>query len=103
MSITDARATRMWHVFRDDDADFSPYETRTPEDVIAFGEPGYPVNGPAAPLAAESATWDFSREDATPELALNRAIWKSVKGRESRMPRPKHQHIIGSVPNDEAE
>ena len=54
-------------------------------------------------MAAESATWDFSREDATPEVALNEAIWKSVKGRDSRMPRPRHEHIIGSRPNDEDE
>ena len=40
-------------------------------------------------------------EDATPEVALNEAIWKSIKGRDSRMPRPKHTKIIGSRPNDE--
>jgi YVTN family beta-propeller protein len=103
MSISDERAPRMWHIFRDDGADFSPYDVRQPQAVIPFDEPGYPVNGQNAPLAEESATWDFSREDATPELALNRAIWKSVKGRDSRMPKPKHKYIIGSVPNDEAE
>ena len=103
MSITDARAARMWHIFRDDGADFSPFVTRRPADVTPFGEPGYPVDGANAPLADLVGDVDFSREDATPELALNRAIWKSVKGRESHMPRPKHQRIIGSLPNDEAE
>jgi hypothetical protein len=26
-----------------------------------------------------------------------------VKGRYARMPRPRHEHIIGSTPNDEEE
>jgi hypothetical protein len=41
--------------------------------------------------------------DATPEIALNESIWKSVKGRRARMPRPRHEHIVGSVPTDEGE
>jgi hypothetical protein len=69
--------------------------------VTPYGEPGAPVNGAAAPMAAQSASWDFSKEDATPEIALNRAIWESVKGRHSRMPAPRHVKIIGSVPNDD--
>jgi hypothetical protein len=52
-------------------------------------------------MAKASSSWDFSKQDATPEVALNRAIWKSVKGRRSRMPAPRHVRIIGSQPNDE--
>ena len=59
------------------------------------------MNGQAAPMAAQAAKWDFSTEDATPEIGLNRAIWKSIKGRDSVMPAPKHEKIIGSRPNDE--
>jgi hypothetical protein len=51
-------------------------------------------------MAAQAASWDFTKQDATPEIALNRAIWKSVKGAASQMPAPRHQKIIGSVPND---
>jgi hypothetical protein len=51
-------------------------------------------------MAAASATWDFSRQDATPEIALNEAIWASVKGRNSQMPAPRHDYIIGSQPAD---
>jgi YVTN family beta-propeller protein len=101
MSITDARVTRMWKAFTDE-PDLTPYDASMPA-VIPFGEPGAPVNGAAAPLAAESATWDFSREDAAPEVALNEAIWKSVKGKASKMPAPKHEHIIGSTPTDEGD
>jgi hypothetical protein len=99
MSITDQRVSRMWKLFGDR-PDLTPYDASRPS-VIPFGEAGAPVNGAAAPMAAASATWDFSRQDATPEIALNEAIWKSVKGRGHEMPRPRHEHIIGSRPNDE--
>lgn len=54
-------------------------------------------------MAAQAARWDLKDADAAPEIALNRAIWKSVKGRRSRMPLPRHDLIVGSAPNDEAE
>jgi YVTN family beta-propeller protein len=101
MSINDERVARMWKIFRDD-PDLTPYDALSPKET-PFGMDGFEVNGAAAPMAAQSATWDFSREDATPEIALNEAIWKSIKGHDSRMPRPKHEHIIGSRPNDEDE
>jgi YVTN family beta-propeller protein len=99
MSIVDERVSRMWKLFGNQ-PDLTPYDAIQPE-ITPFGEAGAPVNARSAPMAAQSATWDFSREDATPDLALDRAIWKSVKGRDSRMPQPRHEHIIGSRPNDE--
>jgi hypothetical protein len=99
MGIVDQRVSRMWKLFRDT-PDLTPYDASQPT-ITPFGEPGAPVNGASAPMAAASATWDFSRQDATPEIALNEAIWKSVRGRDSKMPRPRHEHIIGSRPNDE--
>jgi hypothetical protein len=80
--------------------DLRPYDALTPA-IVPFGEPDAPVNPPAAPMAKQSASWGFETEDAQPEIALNRAIWKSVKGRASRMPAPRHDHIIGSRPTDE--
>jgi hypothetical protein len=77
-----------------------PYDAITPT-VVPFGDPSAPVNPPTAPMAAESARWDFSKGDDQPEVALNRAIWKSIKGRDSTMPRPRHELIVGTVPNDE--
>ncbi|MEA2148346.1 MAG: hypothetical protein QOD69_176 [Solirubrobacteraceae bacterium] len=100
MTITDQRATRMWADFARH-ADITPYTARTPT-VIPYGSPGYPTNAPTAPMAAEAARWDLADADAAPEIALNRSIWKSVKGRRSRMPQPRHTHIIGSMPNDGA-
>jgi hypothetical protein len=99
MTITDQRATRMWADFGGH-ADLTPYTARTPT-VIPYGEPGYPRNPAGAPMAAQAARWDLDDADAAPEIALNESIWKSVKGRRARMPRPRHAHIIGSMPNDE--
>jgi hypothetical protein len=43
-------------------------------------------NAPNAPLAKESASMDFGREDRAPERPPDQAIWKSVKGAGSPMP-----------------
>ncbi len=99
MSITDARASRMWGPWARR-PQLAPYDALQPT-VVPFGEPGAPVNGAAAPMAAQAKTWDLEDADAAPEIALNRSIWKSVKGRGSAMPAPRHVHIIGSRPNDE--
>ncbi len=69
--------------------------------MVAFGEPNAPINGAAAPMARAAATWDLSKEDRGPEIALNESIWKSIKGRTSRMPRPRHERIIGTNATDE--
>jgi hypothetical protein len=99
MAITDARANRMWGAFVDK-PNLTPYDAVTPK-VVPFGEPGAPTNPANAPMAAQAAKWNLKVADATPEIALNQAIWKSVKGRHATMPAPKHGRIIGSRPNDE--
>jgi phospholipase C len=99
MSITDARANRMWGAFTSK-ANTRPYEAIAPK-IVPFGDPGAPVNGATAPMARASASWDLADADAAPELALNQAIWKSIRGRSARMPRPRHDRIVGSRPNDE--
>jgi hypothetical protein len=101
MSITDARASRMWGAFVNQPT-LTPYEAITPS-VVPFGAPGAPTNPATAPMARASASWDLEGADAAPELALNRAIWKSIRGRRSTMPDPRHEVIIGSRPNDENE
>jgi len=56
-------------------------------------------------MARAALSWDFAKEDATPEIGLNQAIWKSVKGRHSKMPRPRPRHDLTSArsQNDEEE
>jgi len=100
MAIGDQRGVRMWKGFSGT-PNMAPYEARTPS-VVPFGAPGAQLNPPTAPLATASAKWNFQIEDATPEIGLNEAIWKSVKGRNSEMPAPKHSYIVGSVPADAA-
>jgi phospholipase C len=100
MSITDARASRMWASFTAHPR-YRPYNAIQPA-VTPFGDPGSPVNAAGAAMAKASTSWDFAKEDRAPEIALNRAIWKSIKGPQARMPAPRHTRIIGSKPNDEA-
>jgi YVTN family beta-propeller protein len=98
MSISDQRATRMWKGFSRT-PNFRPYDPITPK-VIPYGDKGAPTNASNAPLAKAASRWNFSVEDATPEIGLNQAIWKSVRGRRAQMPAPRHGHIIGSQPAD---
>ena len=98
MTIVDRRATRMWKGFARK-PDFRPYDAIRPS-VIPMGAEGAPVNASNAPLASASRRWNFNVEDATPEIPLNEAIWRSIKGRRSDMPDPRHDYIIGSQPAD---
>jgi hypothetical protein len=91
----------MWGSFTND-PDFRAYTAKQPT-VIPYGDPGAPINGASAPMAATAARWNFRKEDQAPEIALNRSIWKSIKGRRSKMPAPRHEHTIGSRPNDEGD
>jgi YVTN family beta-propeller protein len=101
MSIVDQRVSRMWRGWSARPR-LRPYQALTPR-VVPFGDPGAPVNPPTAPMARASRSWNFAKEDATPEIGLNRAIWKSIRGREARMPAPRHERIIGTRANDEEE
>jgi YVTN family beta-propeller protein len=81
LSQHDASATPMTAVFSDA-PDPAPYTHRE------TGIPFYEMNPDGAPMQAESNSWDFSKEDEAPEVALNEAIWKSVRGAEAEMPAP---------------
>jgi YVTN family beta-propeller protein len=99
MTVTDSRAAQMWRAFGSVPR-LAAYDAIQP-DVIPFGDPGYPTNGASAPMARAAANWDLHDADAAPEIALNKSIWKSVKGRHSKMPEPRHDLIVGSTPNDD--
>jgi hypothetical protein len=86
MSIFDQRATRMWASFAPT-ADMRAF-TVLPTRVVPFGDPGYPVNHARSPLAAASAAQDYSVPDGPDEHILNEAIWRSIRGGDSRMPGP---------------
>jgi hypothetical protein len=61
-----------------------------PHDAVKPDQPLNEMNTSLSVMAFRSAAMDFSREDRAPERLLNEAIWKSVKGANSRMPAPKH-------------
>jgi hypothetical protein len=99
MAISDQRAIRMWKGFSSK-PNLAPYDARMPS-VVPVGRSDAQLNTPSAPMAAASARWNFDVEDATPEIALNEAIWKSVHGRKAEMPAPRHTFIVGSQPADD--
>jgi hypothetical protein len=98
MAIGDQRAIRMWKGFSRK-ANLTRYNAKMPP-VVPFGTAGSERNASNAPLAAASSGWNFAIEDATPEIPLNRAIWKSIRGRMSPLPASRHDYIIGSQPVD---
>jgi hypothetical protein len=101
MSIVDARAPSMWSAFTSK-PNFAPYDSLTPS-IPPFGGGAFPVNSSSAPMAAAAAKWNLKDADDAPDVGLNQAIWKSVKGRSSQMPAPRHDKIAGSgaVPGDD--
>jgi hypothetical protein len=60
----------------------TPFTATTPRQSLTQ------VNPANAPMAAQSARMDFSNADLAPEQELNQAIWESVKGAASPMPKP---------------
>jgi hypothetical protein len=99
MTISDQRAVRMWKGFARA-PNLAPYDAITPA-VTPFGAPGAQLNAPSAPMAAKSSSWNFAIEDATPEIPLNQAIWKSIHGRDASAPAPRHDRIVGSQPAED--
>ena len=51
-------------------------------------------NLPGAYGSQQSASMDFSVEDRAPEVLLNEIIWRSVKGKDSRMPPPRRSVFV---------
>jgi YVTN family beta-propeller protein len=79
----DAYATPMLGSFTNR-PNFAPYRAIKPS------QPLDEVNGPTAPMAAQSAAQDLTAEDRIDEQLFNEAIWKSVKGADSVMPAPRY-------------
>ena len=73
-----------------DKPDLTPYVAATPERSLTES------NQPTAAMARASARMDFSSEDRAPADELNVAIWKSVRGRNSTMPAPRHVLGVGT-------
>ena len=79
----DATATPMVRSFTNH-PNPAPYSAIVPKQSLDQ------MNAASAPMAALSASWDFSQEDRAPEDLLNRAIWEGVRGAGSKLPAPRH-------------
>jgi DNA-binding beta-propeller fold protein YncE len=85
MSQFDAAATPMFNCFQPA-ADTRPYEALPP---------GVNIEETNTRMAWGSGLqMNFAQEDATDEILLNEAVWKSVRGADSSMPAPVHVAFV---------
>ncbi|WP_440603450.1 beta-propeller fold lactonase family protein [Bacillus sp. GB_SG_008] len=82
MTQFDAAATPMVNSFTDK-PNYNPYKAIVPKQSLDE------LNPKNAPMAAESAQMNLEVSDSASEPLLNEAIWKSIKGANSKMPEPK--------------
>ncbi|MBC6491435.1 beta-propeller fold lactonase family protein [Flavihumibacter stibioxidans] len=87
MSQYDAAATPMWRCFSKttDPTGF----VSVPSNVDLNDK-----NVANTPSAVKSAAFDFSKEDAIPDLVFSEVIWKAVKGEHSEMPAPRRSAFL---------
>lgn len=88
----DAQATPMFNSFTNK-PDFTPYTAVKPPQQVLSAR-----NGQNAPMAAQAARQDFTKEDKVDQQTANQAIWQSVKGAGSPMPAPVHPAGFAAPP-----
>jgi hypothetical protein len=86
----DASATPMFNSFTNH-PNFTPYTAVKPAASVLTA-----VNGPNAPLTAQTSKMDYTQEDRLNDDLANLAIWQSVKG--AGVPYPGAQHNVIPVP-----
>jgi hypothetical protein len=94
MTQFDAAATPMFNAFQAK-PDLRPYDL-VPAEVDLTARNTVKSWGSAA-----SGKMDFTKEDATPEQALNEIIWHSVRGAASPMPAPVHAAFVFGYSKDD--
>jgi YVTN family beta-propeller protein len=87
MSQYDAAATPLYECFTPK-ADLSPYVVKPAN--VDIEQRNIAVNE----SSKRSEQFNFAKEDAAPDLALNEVVWKSVKGEQSVMPSPKRSAFV---------
>jgi YVTN family beta-propeller protein len=90
MSQYDAAATPMWNCFTSI-PDTSAFHS-LPANVD-INERNVAINI----LSAESAKFDFTREDRVPENAFNAVLWKAIKGLDAIVPVPRRAAFLKSA------
>jgi len=78
--------------FVDSPVNDGPYEATLPsKEIICDQAPKLSAKShPMHPLMVKSAKMDFDHPDSAPSRQLNEVIWKSVKGMNSQVPKPRH-------------
>ena len=87
MSQYDAAAMPLFECFTSK-PDFSPFAAKAPQ--VSLDERNVAVNE----SSRRSDKFNFTKEDAVPDLDLNEVIWKYVKGENSVMPAPKRSAFV---------
>ena len=87
MSQYDAAAEPMWRCFS---SQFNGELFLAVPALVDLNEKNI-KNTPSARL---SETFDFSKEDAIPDLVFSEVIWKAVKGEGSKMPAPRRSAFL---------
>jgi YVTN family beta-propeller protein len=96
MSQYDAAATPMWRCFTNT-PDLTPFKS------IAANVDLNEVNTQTTASSKLSMQFDFSKEDAAPDLLFSEVIWKAVKGEASVMPAPRRSAFLRVIEEDEDE
>ncbi len=94
MTQFDLSSTPVLHSITDN-ADFTSYKAEQPLIDIES------TNTAAAYGSKRSAEFNFASEDDIPDVELNEIIWKSIKGKDSKMPPPVRSAFRTSVPSPE--
>jgi len=94
MSQYDAAATPLWRCF-----------TSTP-DVSAFNSLPANIdlnntNTAVNKLSVKSETFNFSKEDAVPDLEFTKVLWQGIKGMNSLVPAPRRAAFLTVNKNDD--
>jgi YVTN family beta-propeller protein len=87
MSQYDAAAVPLYACFTNT-PDFTPYKVKPAN--IDLERRNISINE----SSRRSEAFNFSKEDAAPDLELNEVIWKAIKGEHSIMPAPKRSAFV---------
>ncbi len=87
MSQYDAAAVPLFSCFTNQ-PDFTPYIAKQPG--VSLDERNTASNN----SSRRSEAFNFTKEDAVPDLDLNEVVWKSIKGEQSAMPAPRRSAFV---------
>lgn len=94
MSQYDASAEPMWRCFS---SQYNGEPFLAVPALVDLNE----KNTKNTPSARLSETFDFSKEDAIPDLVFSEVIWKAVKGEGSKMPAPRRSAFLKKTEKEE--